>query len=94
MISMTSSRKNPGTQDTWPPRPPPPTHSCSERDLLAEGWFVADEPRLSEAVEIYEEMGLEVALLPVSPEHEECTECIKQDPDRYRVIYTRKRDEA
>ena len=70
--------------------------SCSagdEDELLARGFercFVADEPRLSEAVETYEELGFEVALLPVACNDGSCTECLQQDPDRYRVIYIRK----
>jgi len=70
----------------------------TEEDLLAEGWqrcFIADEPRLSEAVETYEELGFEVLLRPVDPEAEgECTECMKQQPDRFKVIYTRKREDV
>jgi hypothetical protein len=65
----------------------------TEGQLLAEGWkrcFIADEPRLSEAVETYRELGFEVALLPVPLNDGACTECMRQDPDRYRVIYTRK----
>jgi hypothetical protein len=66
-----------------------------EAELLAKGWqrcFVADEPRLSEAVETYNELGYEVRLLPFTPEEGVCSECISQDPDRCRVIYIRKRD--
>ena len=66
----------------------------TEDELLAEGWkrcFIADEPRLSDAIETYEEMGLEVALLPVDLQDRECSECMKADPSRYRVIFTRER---
>ena len=62
-------------------------------ELLAEGWercFIADEPRLSEAVETYEELGFEVALVPVPLDDEGCTECMVNEPDRYRVIFVRK----
>ena len=62
-------------------------------ELLTEGWdrcFVADEPRLSEAVETYEELGFEVALVPVPVDDEACTECMANDPDRYRVIFVRR----
>jgi sulfur carrier protein ThiS len=61
-------------------------------ELEAEGWergFVADEPRLSEAAETYREIGLEVLLLPVTEDDAECTACLRADPGRYRVIYTR-----
>jgi hypothetical protein len=67
----------------------------SAAELEAEGWqrcFIADEPRLSEAVETYEELGFQVRLLPVPLEEIECTECMRQDPDRFRVIYTRKEE--
>lgn len=65
-----------------------------EEELLAQGWtkqFNMDEPRLSEAVEMYEEMGLEVHLEPVviDPDSEECQMCMEQDCDRYKVIWTR-----
>ncbi|MFQ5601034.1 MAG: hypothetical protein ACE5G2_10845 [Candidatus Krumholzibacteriia bacterium] len=66
----------------------------TEADLLAQGWerrFVYDEPRLSEAVETYRELGFEVVLLPIAADDSQCTECMQQEPDRYRVIYTRKR---
>ncbi len=66
----------------------------SKAELLAQGWerrFIYDEPRLSEAVEIYRELGFEVALLPVAPDDVDCSECMKEEPERYRVIYTRKR---
>lgn len=64
------------------------------RDLETRGWkrcFVTDEPRLSEAVELYEELGLDVLLVPVPADDAECTECMTADPDRFRIIYTRER---
>jgi hypothetical protein len=66
----------------------------SDEELLARGWtrqFNTDEPRLSEAVEIYEEMGLEVRLEPVliDPDSETCQLCFEQDCDRYKTIWTR-----
>ena len=67
----------------------------TEEDLLAEGWqraFIADEPRLSEAVETYIEIGWEVALLPVPEEDGQCTECMKEDPGRFRLIFIRRPD--
>ncbi len=63
-------------------------------DLRDAGWqrcFVADEPRLSEAVETYEEIGFEVLVLPVRADEAECTECMRQNPDRFSVIYCRRR---
>lgn len=67
-----------------------------------EGWrrqSVASEPRLSEAVELYESLGFEVLAVPVLEECGEegsagaCTACFgaDQDPGRFKVIYTRPR---
>ena len=71
--------------------------------LESEGWskrFVASEPRLSEAVEIYKEAGFEVRLeaLPKEPECEacegeedkdECRICFEGFEDQYKIIFTR-----
>ena len=63
------------------------------RKLEKEGWerrTVTDEPRLSEMVELYEELDFEVLVLPVEPEDlDGCTACIDLEPDRYRTIFTR-----
>jgi len=64
----------------------------TQAKLEAEGWtacFVADEPRLSEAVELYESLGMEVHLEPVRPQMPECTTCLKECLDRYKLIFTR-----
>ncbi|MCP4674485.1 MAG: hypothetical protein GY854_03000 [Deltaproteobacteria bacterium] len=53
-----------------------------------------DEPRLSEIVEMYEEMDFEVHLEPFHPEDTpDCTECMLADPNRYKTVYTRKTKE-
>lgn len=70
--------------------------------LKREGWvrqFIASEPRLSEAVELYEQSGFEVHLEPVPyaeerdrcPQGEagECRVCFEGHEDQYRIIYTR-----
>jgi len=65
-----------------------------EEELRSEGWekrFTTDEPRLSEMVEQYQELGFEVLLEPVDPSSEECTVCITVSPDRYRTLYTRRK---
>jgi hypothetical protein len=70
------------------------TAMTREQELIKDGWQkrnIADEPRLSEAVELYESLGFDVRLEPVDIESEDCTECMKTEPDRYKVIYTRKR---
>ena len=68
-----------------------------EQDLIAQGFkkrTVYDEPRLSEIVEMYEEMGYEVRLVPLDPDSEPgCSECMKVDPDKFKVIFTRKKGE-
>jgi len=59
------------------------------------GWerrTTTDEPRLSELVELYEELGFEVMLRPISRDElgQECQECYLAEPERFRTIYTRK----
>ena len=42
-----------------------------EAELEKEGWsrqFTSDEPRLSEAVELYKSLGFEVHLEPIVPD--------------------------
>jgi hypothetical protein len=68
-----------------------------EKELQKEGWekrFTIDEPRLSEMVEQYKELGFEVLLEPVDISSEECTTCITNPAfrDRYKTIYTRRKD--
>ena len=63
--------------------------------LTLEGWkkqSTYDEPRLSELIEIYKEIGFEVHLEPFDPEEEPgCAECMKISPERYKTIYTCKK---
>jgi len=63
--------------------------------LTEEGWemqLTMDEPRLSELIEVYEELGLEVHLEPFNPLNETgCVECMKASPERYKTIFTRKK---
>ena len=64
-----------------------------EQDLIKQGWTkrnIMDEPRLSELVKTYRELGMEVRLEPVDLESGDCTECMRAEPDRFKVIYTRK----
>ncbi len=65
-----------------------------EEELVKEGWekqSILSEPRLSEAVEMYEELELEVRVEPVDLEcmDEDCKECFVGED--CMVIYTRKR---
>jgi hypothetical protein len=71
--------------------------------LESEGWtkqFVANEPRLSEAVELYKETGFEVHLEPLPKEptcescegdegEHECHICFDGFEDQFKIIFTR-----
>ncbi len=65
-----------------------------EEEIVKEGGerqSVLSEPRLSEAVEMYKELGFEVRVEPVDLEcmDEDCKECFVGED--CKVIYTRKR---
>ena len=66
-----------------------------KEELSNEGWkkrSTNDEPRLSELVKMYEEIGFEVLSVPFDPDEEPgCFECMKISPQRYQTIYTRKK---
>lgn len=69
-----------------------------QQELEKEGWirqFTADGPRLSEAVEEYLELGFEVLLEAIDPQEMtgECFGCFIAAGDRYKTIYTRRRDQ-
>jgi deoxyadenosine/deoxycytidine kinase len=65
------------------------------QELEAQGWvrrFTIEAERAAEYVELYESLGDEVRLEPVTPEllvSAECTACILAAREKYRVIYTR-----
>jgi hypothetical protein len=65
------------------------------QELEAQGWvrrFTIEAERAVEYVELYESLGDEVRVEPVTPESlgsEECTACILAARQKYRVIYTR-----
>jgi hypothetical protein len=75
--------------------------SKREDELKKQGWqkrFVAEEPRLSEMVELYKETGFEVHLEPMTAveepdeENEECQSCricFEGSEEKYQVIFTR-----
>ena len=80
----------------------PKTPEC--KDMLEErGWtrrFIACEPRLSEAVKLYQESGFDVLLVNLASEekisgctkienHDTCRECYNDSEKQYRIIYTR-----
>lgn len=66
-----------------------------EEELTSQGWekqTTHDEPRLSDVVEMYEEMDFEVHLEPFNPEEEPgCIACMKAMPEKYKTIYTKKK---
>jgi hypothetical protein len=80
-----------------------------EEELLRAGWekrFIASEPRLSEMADTYRELGFEVLLEPLPAKEEveaegcgtscdekECTVCYDTDTARYRIIFTRRKEE-
>jgi hypothetical protein len=72
------------------------------KKLSAAGWerrCVLSAPRLGEAVEMYEELGFEVLLVPfleawaAGGDEETCTSCLgaDEDPARFQLVYTRPR---
>ncbi|MFH1138355.1 MAG: hypothetical protein V1816_19960 [Pseudomonadota bacterium] len=68
--------------------------SIRDRELGEQGWirqFSASEPRLTEAVEQYRELGFEVLLEPVDlcPADGDCASCLGAAPEFVKVIYTR-----
>jgi hypothetical protein len=64
-----------------------------EEKLIKEGWqkqATYDDPRLSEMVEMYEEIGLEVHLEPFNTENESgCSGCMQLRPNLFKTVYTR-----
>ena len=70
--------------------------SQREEELRNQGWtrqFVMDEPRLSEAVRLYQELGYEVRLEQASFEeiNQMCKNCLDADCSKYMTIYIRKK---
>jgi hypothetical protein len=68
--------------------------SQKEEELKRRGWirqFVTDEPRLSEATELYKSIGYEVRLEQASFEevNQICKNCFKSDCENYKTIYIR-----
>jgi hypothetical protein len=67
-----------------------------QEELEKKGWkrqFITDEPRLSEAVREYEELGFEILLEPINPLEMsgDCTSCLMASPERYKSIYSRRK---
>ena len=59
-----------------------------------EGWeakYIGDEPRLSEQVELFREIGFEVMVKPFDIDAcEGCVECFMDSPAPIMVLYVRK----
>jgi len=67
-----------------------------EKELKRKGWirqFTTDEPRLSEAVELYQSLGYEVHLEPANfnEKSETCKACIQANCGKYKTIYIRRK---
>ena len=77
--------------------------NSSIENLNKKGWtrrFSANEPRLSESVDVYKEAGFDVWLEPL-PEKDECETCNIEESDdscqvcfegvkdQYKIIFTR-----
>jgi len=69
--------------------------STRDERLALEGWtkkFTCDADRVSEFVEMYESIGFEVRVEPVSPDDPDltCQACFVGNREGYKTIYTRK----
>jgi hypothetical protein len=56
---------------------------------------IIDNELVSEHVEMYESIGFEVMVKDVGPEHlpeEYCKECFIANPEKYKILYTRKKE--
>ena len=66
--------------------------------LEKDGWvkkFTIEESRVKEYVELYESLGQEVCIESVDPnEIEGCNECYLAECNKYKVIYTRKKQQT
>lgn len=68
-----------------------------EKELKREGWvkqFTTDEPRLSEAIELYKSLGYEVRLEEAvfDKDSEACKACFLVDCGKCKTIYVRRKD--
>ncbi len=66
----------------------------SAKELYQNGWEkmgTYDEPRLSELVDLYKDLGFKICLLPFQPDLEEgCKECMKANPENYKTIFIKR----
>jgi hypothetical protein len=74
--------------------------AARHKKLVKQGWvrrFTAEEPRLSEMKELYESMGMKVAIEAGIPEDDEqCRGCFDAEgfENRYKTIYTRSTEKS
>ena len=64
------------------------------QEAQIDGWTlrgVYDDPGLTELVQLYEDLGFSVSLEKYLP-RDGCSACMENQPDRYRVLYTKKID--
>jgi len=57
---------------------------------------IIDNDRVIEQVEMYEEIGFEVMVKDVVPDElpeEYCKECFIANPEKYKILYTRKKED-
>jgi fructose-1,6-bisphosphatase/sedoheptulose 1,7-bisphosphatase-like protein len=68
------------------------------RKLEKKGWVrrsILDEPRLSEVVMMYKEMGLEVMVIDMDPDIADgCKTCVMGHKGKLKVVYTRKKKKS
>ena len=74
-----------------------PSRNKIEKELKRKGWvkqFTTDEPRLSEAVELYKSLDYEVRLekAEFNKDNETCKACFQVDRNKCKIIYIRKKD--
>ena len=67
---------------------------ASDPERLAQGWerrFIADEVRVAEMVQLYQELGYETAVDPIrsGDVDEDCGDCQLVAQRRLKMIYTR-----
>ena len=64
-----------------------------EQDESRQAWVskgTFEEPRLSELIALYKDIGLEVRLEPFDPATDPgCAMCMRLHPENYKTIYTR-----
>jgi hypothetical protein len=55
--------------------------------------MIIEKERVEEFVELYKELGMEVKVEDVELESLPCDKCFKLNSKKYKIIYTRKKEE-